>query len=213
MKKKYVVIALGLLVILAVLIFIIKRNMLKHEVVNMKMNENEFFEALYSAGFNSELNKGEDLFGQFVGNWEFEWFNRDTNDFVKYEKGEWIFSWILEGRVIQDVWIIPGRDRRYKQGLPKGEFGTTLRFYNIKSKVWNVVWIGPVNGNLNTFEARKTGDEIVLEETNRKSGMQRWIFSEISSNKFHWRAIKSDDGGKNWKLTEEMNVIRKNYKN
>ena len=210
---KNVLIVLGLILILSGLMFTLKMNFFKEKGENKKMMKNEFLEALYSAGTNSDLNKEQDLFGQFVGSWEFEWFGREPDDVVKYEKGEWIFSWILEGRVIQDLWIIPGRDRRNKQGMPKGEYGTTLRFYNIKSKVWNVVWIGPVNGNLNTFEARQIGDEIVLEETNRKNGMRKWIFSDISSDKFHWRAVKSDDGGKNWILTEEMNVRRKSNKN
>ena len=173
-------------------------------------SNNEFLTALYSKHANTNLEEEHNLFGQFVGEWEFDWFGYGPDQEKQYEKGEWIFSWILEGRVIQDVWIIPERKRRNLEGLPKGEYGTTVRFYNEKTKVWNVVWIGPIKNRLNTFEARKIGNEIVMEETNNTTNKMRWIFSEITVNTFKWRSVISDDNGKTWKLVQEMNVKREN---
>ena len=175
----------------------------------MKIIENEFLAALYSAEANPELGENLDLFGEFVGEWEFDWYGYEPGKEKQHEKGEWIFSWVLDGRVIQDLWIIPGRNRRNLKGLPKGEYGTTLRFYNENTKVWNVVWLGPIKNRLNTFEARKIGEEIVMEETNGTSEGMKWIFSEISENSFRWKSIICEDG-ENWKLVQEMRVIRKN---
>jgi hypothetical protein len=178
----------------------------------MGKTENEFLAALYSEKANPELGENLNLFGQFVGEWDVEWYGYEPNNEEEHEKGEWIFSWALDGRIIQDIWIIPGRDRRNLEGLPKGEYGTTLRYYNEKTKIWNVVWLGPIKNRLNTFDARKIGDEIVMEETNSINRGMKWIFSEITNNSFRWRSVISIDGGKNWKLVQEMKVSRKQEK-
>ena len=61
------------------------------------------------------------LFGLFVGEWEFDWTGYDEDgDETLTERGEWIFGWVLEGRAVQDVWIIPGRERRGRVGLAEG---------------------------------------------------------------------------------------------
>ena len=79
-----------------------------------------------------ELADKMNLFGQFVGDWRFDYvgYKKDGTSFKA--KGEWHFGWILEGRAVQDVWIIPGRPERNNPGTPKGEYGTTVRFYDPK---------------------------------------------------------------------------------
>jgi len=173
------------------------------------MQASEFFSALLAQTCNDEIKEANNLFGQFVGEWEFDWYGYEENMEAQHEKGEWIFSWILEGRAIQDVWIIPSRNRRNSNELPKGEWGTTIRFYNSTLDVWNVVWIGPVKGRFNTFTARTVEDEIVLEETNNPAFKMKWIFSDISSDTFNWRSIVSKDDGKTWVLVQKMIVRRK----
>jgi hypothetical protein len=173
------------------------------------MQELEFSSALMASQGNVDLTRENELFGQFVGYWEFDWYGYEKNMEAQHEKGEWIFSWILEGRAIQDVWIIPDRNRRNSEKLPKGEWGTTIRFFNTALSVWDVVWIGPVKGRFNTFLARKVEDEIVLEETNNPAYKMEWIFSEITSTSFNWRSIVSRDEGNTWDLVQKMIVKRK----
>lgn len=151
------------------------------------------------------------LFGQFVGAWDLDWIGYNPDGTKQHEKGEWIFCWVLEGRVIQDIWIVPSRDNRGKPGFPEGEYGTTLRFYSEKEDAWKVVWVGPARDRLTTLVARKIGEEIVLEVTNEKDFQMKWIFSEITENSFHWRSIVSENGD-DWKLVQEIMGTRKERK-
>jgi hypothetical protein len=86
--------------------------------------------------------------------------------------------------------------------------GTAVRFPETKSDRWRVAYIGPMNGFLYTFSARKVGDEIVLEGKDEDDAPMRWIFSEIKPRSFHWKAVVSHDAGKSWQLGQEMSVRR-----
>jgi hypothetical protein len=74
---------------------------------------------------------------------------------------------------------------------------------------WHSIWISPKYGVIQTFVARRVGDEIVLEGQTEEGHPERWIFSEITPNSFRWRSVESHDNEKTWKLTEEMRVHRK----
>lgn len=169
---------------------------------------NEISKALLSDAPNETLGEKLNLFGQFVGEWDFEWTGYNDDGTSQKVNGEWIFNWILEGRAVQDVWIIPTRANRIKPGMPDGEYGTTVRFYSEKDDAWKVVWIGPIKNRLNTFLAKEIKDEIVMEAENEKKFQMKWIFSEITNNSFRWRSIINEDG-ENWKLVQEMIVTRK----
>jgi hypothetical protein len=154
------------------------------------------------------------LFGQFVGDWEFDLISiRPDGKRVK-GGGEWHFGWVLGGRAVQDVWI--ARDDVSKPDGSISEWGTTVRCYDPKSDVWRVVWVGPKRGNLMGFVARHSADEIVMEtdyvqglpHRNAPSGVPtnrgQWIFDEIKPDSFRWRSLISHDGGKNWTMSQEM---------
>ncbi len=180
-------------------------NKLNNKIMNLRK---EMSDALICDAPNEKLSEQLNLFAHFIGEWNFDWtgFNKDGT--TQKEKGEWLFSWILEGRAVQDVWIIPTRENRGKPGMPDGEYGSAIRFYSEKENAWKVTWVGPMKDRLSTFIAKKIGDEIVLEATNETEFQMKWIFSEIEENKFRWRCIISEDG-ENWNLTQEMLVKRK----
>src|SRR4029434_5309136 len=74
------------------------------------------------------------LYGQFIGDWDTD-IVAHAPDGVRHQgQGEIHFGWILEGRAIQDVWMIPRRkDRRPgAQVMPVtgNLYGTTLRVYD-----------------------------------------------------------------------------------
>ena len=156
-------------------------------------------EALAADGPHPEHAEALMLFGRFVGEWDFDWvaYDRDGEQ-SSAERGEWIFDWVLEGRAVQDVWIVPAR-----------EYGTTIRVYDPRLDVWLVTWHGPVNGARRTFVARRSGDEIVQEGRTERGHPMRWIFSEIAEDSFSWRSVVSEDGERAWQLREEMHVRRK----
>jgi len=147
------------------------------------------------------------LFGQFVGDWEVDFTVHEPTG-SETVKAEWHFGWVLEGRAIQDVFIVPRRTDREDSNWTRDDYGTCLRFYDPNLDYWRVVWISPRHGEIITLTARKIGDEIVLEGKDLDDTPMRWIFSNIVSNSFHWRRVFSDDGGTTWQLHKEMIVRR-----
>jgi len=167
-------------------------------------------EGLVSNGPSPDLADKLRLFGQFVGDWEAEFTAYAPDGSRQMEKAEWHFGWVLEGRAIQDVWIIPRRSDRETSNFTRRDYGTTLRFYDPSLDAWQAVWVSPPHGEVITFIARKVGDEIVLEGKDPEDAPMRWIFSLITSDSFHWRRVFSSDGGQTWKLQKEMSVRRIN---
>jgi hypothetical protein len=175
-------------------------------------------QGLHSLGPDPALAQKLNLFGQFVGDWEFDLVAIQSDGKPLKGAGEWHFGWALQGRAVQDVWI--ARDDVSKPNAPISEWGTTLRFYDPKTDTWHVVWAGPRRGSLLAFVAKQSAGEIVME-VNYVQGLPRmnppdappihrgqWIFDQIKPNSFHWRSIISHDGGKSWQLQSEMFVRR-----
>jgi hypothetical protein len=170
--------------------------------------ERPMFEVLVAAGPAPEREDHLGLFGQFVGSWDFEWIGHNGDGSTDTANGEWHFDWVLEGRAVQDVWIVPGLTGR-RPGTSIGEYGSTIRAYNPAIDAWNVVWVGAINGTLRTFVARQVGDEIVMECTNTPQGVSRWTFDQVTLNSFHWRSEAADSPEGPWRLKEEMRVRRR----
>ncbi len=148
------------------------------------------------------------LFGQFVGDWDVDFTVYGPEGAAHTEKAEWHFGWVLEGRAVQDVWIVPRRGERERAGPVKSDYGTTIRFYDPSIDAWRVVYVSPLQGDVLTFVAREVGDEIVLEGRDAEGAPMRWIFSEITEQSFRWRRVVSEDGGESWRVHKEMRVRR-----
>jgi hypothetical protein len=164
--------------------------------------------ALSAPGPNADYAHNLMLFGQFVGDWEAEFTVYESDGRKETTKAEWHFAWVLEGRAIQDVFIVPRRCDRETTNWQRHDCGTCLRFYDPAIDCWRVVWVSPVHGEILTFTATQVGDEIVLEGKDLDGKPMRWIFSEITSNTFRWRRVHSLDGGAAWQLRKEMIVRR-----
>lgn len=143
------------------------------------------------------------LFGQFVGDWDIDWRWLEPDGSERRRKGRLHFRWILGGHAVQDIWsAIEGDPPRERP------IGTTIRFPNPNEDTWTSVWIAPDRGLLRRFVARQVDEEIVLATKKDDGNPERWIFSDITPSSFRWRAEESFDGGKTWKLTEEMRIRR-----
>ena len=78
---------------------------------------NDFETALVSPGKNSLIPEKDNWFGPLVGTWDIEWVDGHGTEHERHVKGEWIFSWVLEGMAVQDVFIcLPGRPGISKPG-------------------------------------------------------------------------------------------------
>ena len=146
------------------------------------------------------------LFGQFVGDWEANSVIYNPDGSKVTGKAEWHWGWILNGTALQDVYIL--RSSAGKRASRVIGIGTALRFPEAGTDNWRVVYVGPMKGYLYTFNARRVGDEIVLDGKNEDDAPMRWIFSKITSRAFHWKAVVSPDKGRSWQVMQEMSVWR-----
>lgn len=169
-----------------------------------------FASALLSDGPAPELGDRAQDFDWLVGGWSATVKDFADDGGVRVSRGEWWFSWVLEGRAMQDVWISPPRDeRRGRAGdsAPNGRYGTTLRRFDRTQGVWRVTWINPVTGAENELIGRRRGDAIVLLGTAGGRPI-RWQFVDISTSSFTWQGFQLEPDGATWRLQAEFELQR-----
>jgi hypothetical protein len=163
--------------------------------------------ALHAPGPDGDHAEQLSLFGRLIGSWEIEWSAPPGEPQLSTPRGELHFGWVLGGRAVQDVWIVPGR------GLPgsghrPGFYGTTIRFYDPELGAWRSTWVEPVNGRVRRFIGRPDDDGIVLLSDEDEPQL-RWRIDQITDDGFRWRSEASRDGGQTWVPDEQMLATRK----
>jgi hypothetical protein len=160
---------------------------------------------LASAGPSPGLALEDQIFAPFIGSWDLvvTWFENGRPK--REERGEWHFAWVLGGRAVQDVWIVPPRSEWATHPDPY-EYGTSIRFHDAGIGAWRSTWIGPVRGAVHTFLARRIDAEIVLETLKHDGRKMRWIFSDIRRDTFVWRNVV--EAGEGWELTQLFRAKR-----
>ena len=161
---------------------------------------------LFSESLHASIPENRDVFGKFIGEWSLELSITNLNGTsVKY-KGEWHFHRILQGRAIQDIWIIPKLNSI--DGNEFHEYGTTVRTYDANTGKWKAVWIGPVQGQFFVFAINDDNETIILTETNHPKLEMKWIFYDISPNSFQWKSEMKIKGTDNWFTHYHMKLAR-----
>jgi hypothetical protein len=148
------------------------------------------------------------LYGQFIGDWNADIVTHTPDGARHQGQGELHFGWILEGRAIQDVWMIPRRKDR-RPGAPVipvagNWYGTTIRVYDPALSAWRIYWIDPATNAYRQQIGRKVGEDIVQEGTTETGALSRWSFTEITPQSFHWKGEASMDKGASWRLFVEV---------
>ena len=161
---------------------------------------NQFIETLTSKDKCLELPEEYDYFGKLIGSWKLNYTDRNISCSVK---GEWHFSWVLEGMAIQDVIVLPSRDTKTEIPHPLTEYGTTLRVYNPNTHAWDIAYC--YTGEIIRLEARKQDDMIVL--TNIDDNKKKWVFVKIEENTFHWQNITIKEDGE-WHINADIYAER-----
>lgn len=164
-----------------------------------------FFEALRANGPLASQASRMTLYDRVLGDWSLEVIDHGADGTRRVAAGEVHFAWVLEGRAIQDVWIMPRRELR-RPDLPKAgnRYGTTLRVYDPEADVWRVNWFNPVTGATDQLVGQRQGDDIVQEGTRGDGALTRWSFCEITPSSFHWKGESSLDSGRTWRLEAEF---------
>jgi hypothetical protein len=118
------------------------------------------FATLLSApGRSPEIPESADVYGWLVGSWALEVLHYAAVDVSgQHIRGEAHFGWVLEGRAMQDVWIMPRySDRRAGLAKTNDMYGSTLRVWDAAIQAWRMRWINPVSGHREDQIGRRSG--------------------------------------------------------
>lgn len=150
------------------------------------------------------------LYGQFVGSWhldvEFIFFDGTHQQ----TEGEAHFDWVLQGRAIQDVFLMPARRLRQPDSVPEPwwRYGSTFRWYAPAIDAWHVTFFDPGRSVETHQLARAVGRDIVQIGEEPDGLLRRWRFVDIAEESFTWLGDVSWDKGATWMLELRMDAAR-----
>jgi hypothetical protein len=153
---------------------------------------------LFSDGPAADRADHMDLYGRFIGAWTIDAVMHAPDGQTHERSGEIGFAWVLQGRAIEDVWI-----------LPDFFYGTTLRVYDPGIDAWHILWSDPLKQFYCRQVGRACGQDIVQLGKSDDGTDWRWSFEDITAASFRWLAELSADGGATWRLRAEMKCRRK----
>jgi hypothetical protein len=170
----------------------------------------DFHAVLAAGGRSSEIPDSADAYGWLVGSWELNVLHYWGLDVAaRGIKGEVHAGWVLEGRAVQDVWIMPRRSERIGQLDKKmNMFGTTLRAWDASLRAWRITWCNPAGDHYEQQIGRMSGKDVV-QLGNRPDGTStRWSFTQITPDSFHWLGEALQRDGQSWTLEGEFRARR-----
>jgi hypothetical protein len=163
----------------------------------MTMIASSFLDALLADGPAPDLAERMGLYAFLVGSWTMHATVHGDDGAAHRGIGEVHASWVLAGRALQDVWILPGLFH-----------GTTLRIYDSALDAWHILWHDP----LKQYYARQTGrarDGGIVQTGWTDTGEAvRWSFAEMTPDSFRWLGERSRDSGRTWGLQADFRVRR-----
>jgi DNA/RNA-binding domain of Phe-tRNA-synthetase-like protein len=163
-----------------------------------------------SPGRSPTIPGSMDVYGWLVGSWELEVVRYWGVDVVGHGlRGEVHFGWVLEGRAIQDVWIMPRRsDRTGSEETTQNMYGTTFRMWDPVIQAWRITWKNPAGGHYEEQIGRRIGPDIVQLGIRSNGTPTRWTFAEITKDSFRWLGDALDPDGKTWRPESEFRARR-----
>lgn len=169
----------------------------------------EFAKFLHADAPNPEHARALQLYGQFVGDWDAEVIAHAADGAGHRAAGEIHFGWVLEGRAVQDVWMIPRPAGAPAFPVAGNWYGTTLRVYDPALDAWRIYWIDPGRGVFRQQIGRPRGPDIVQEGMTESGDLSRWSFSDITAESFHWRGEAKPAAAVDWRLLVEVKARRR----
>jgi hypothetical protein len=164
---------------------------------------------LAATGRSAEIPEAADCYGWLIGSWALDVRHYWSDVSALGLKAEAHFGWVLEGRAVQDVWIIPRRaDRTATVDKALNSYGTTLRVWDAALQAWRVTWINPVVGARVDLVGRWSGKDVVQIGARDNGTPMRWIFSEITRDSFRWTGESLTADGRTWTLEGEFRAKR-----
>ena len=162
--------------------------------------------ALAARGRSLEIPESADAYGWLNGSWELDarkYWGVDVA--ARHIRGEAHFGWTLEGRALQDVWIMPRRSERTGDiDKTMNMYGTTLRVWDPSIQAWRITWTNPAGNHREEQIGRWSGKDVVQLGARSDGTPTRWSFTEITPDSFHWLGEALQPDGKTWKLEGEF---------
>lgn len=171
----------------------------------MSAPRDPFLAALHAPGPADADPEALMLYGRFVGSWDLDVTHVLADGRLRRRPGSWHFGWVLQGRAVQDVWILPARPGEDEPGF----CGTTLRVpLDRRAGTWHIHYADPTVPMQTTQLGRAEGDEIVQRGTDADGTPRRWRFSDIMADSFRWRGeVARPDGG--WHCHTDFTALRR----
>jgi len=145
------------------------------------------------------------VLSRVIGTWDVEYTDFAQDGTATHRTGEFIVGWVMDGRAIQDLWIVnPSGTRRER------EVYSDLHYFDSKTRTWHATFFDPEHASVAKFTGGPVGeDRFVLETQDLGSPQTRWSFNDIRPESFVWRDEASGDGGKTWRLQAEYRMKRR----
>lgn len=179
--------------------------------MNAPIQETDWLNAALGAERRTdEIPESADAYGWLAGSWELDVLHYwGMNVSARGIKGEVHAGWVLEGRAIQDVWIMP---RRSERTMPLDKmmnmYGTTLRVWDPTIKAWRITWRNPAGDHHEDQIGRRQGKDVVQIGVRPDGTPTRWAFREITARSFHWLGESLGPDGQTWNLEGEFRGTR-----
>jgi hypothetical protein len=163
----------------------------------------DFINLLNTTGRSPEIPEAADAYGWLIGSWELDC--RHYKGVKVSIKGEAHFGWVLEGRAVQDVWIMPRVSERTAIGARTNNmYGSTFRVWDSSIEAWRISWKNPIQSHFEEQIGRRIGKDVVQIGTRANGTTTRWRFTEITPNSFHWLGEALEPDGQTWRLEGEF---------
>ena len=138
------------------------------------------------------------LYAWLVGDWEMDVITFPEDGTTHRGEGEIHAGWVLEGRAIQDVWMIPRLENR-KPGIDQlpgagNWYGTTLRIHDPTLDAWRILWNDPATNFFTQQIGRARGEDIVQQGPDPRGGTMRWSFTESIAGRKRTGLVPLDGG-------------------
>ncbi|WP_439576749.1 hypothetical protein [Elioraea sp.] len=161
------------------------------------MIASSFLDALLADGPASDRTERMGLYAFLVGSWTMDATVHFDDGTAHHGTGEVHAFWVLAGRAIQDVWILPGLFH-----------GTTLRIYDAALDAWHILWHDPLKQYYTRQTGRARDGGIVQTGWTDAGEAVRWSFTEMTPDSFRWLGERSRDSGRTWTLQADFRVRR-----
>ncbi len=171
----------------------------------------DFHSMLRAEARSPDIPESADVYGWLCGSWDLQVVRYAGVDLSgRGMTAEVHAARVLEGRAVQDVWIMPpGDERRSDPDRAMDMYGTTLRSWDAALQAWRIAWTNPVSGHREEQVGRWNGRDILQEGTRPDGTKTRWTFTGITAGSFHWRGEALYPNKETWTLEGEFIAKRR----